>query len=49
MIVAFEELKAHRGKVAMVDGAFDPLHAGHVDYFEEAADSRAPASVQSRL
>ena len=37
MIIEFEELEAHRGKVAMVDGAFDPLHAGHVEYFEEAA------------
>ena len=37
MIIEFEELEAHRGKVAMVDGAFDPLHAGHVEYFEEGA------------
>ena len=42
MIVAFEDLAAHRGKVAMVDGAFDPLHAGHIAYFEEAAKLGVP-------
>jgi cytidyltransferase-like protein len=42
MIVAFEDLKAHRGKVAMVDGAFDPLHAGHVEYFGHAASLGLP-------
>jgi len=42
MIVAFEDLAAYRGRVAMVDGAFDPLHAGHVAYFEEAAKLGAP-------
>ena len=26
----------------MVDGAFDPLHAGHIDYFKAAADLGAP-------
>ena len=36
MIVGFEELERYRRKVAMVDGAFDPLHAGHIDYFREA-------------
>ena len=42
MIVAFEDLAAYRGKVAMVDGAFDPLHAGHVAYFEEATELGVP-------
>ncbi|MBI4886442.1 MAG: adenylyltransferase/cytidyltransferase family protein [Acidobacteria bacterium] len=37
MIVEYEQLKAHRGRVAMVDGAFDPLHRGHVEYFRAAA------------
>ena len=36
MIVGFEELERYRRRVAMVDGAFDPLHAGHIDYFREA-------------
>ena len=42
MIVAFEDLAAYRGKVAMVDGAFDPLHAGHIEYFERAAGLGLP-------
>jgi D-beta-D-heptose 7-phosphate kinase/D-beta-D-heptose 1-phosphate adenosyltransferase len=37
VILTFDELGMYRGKVAMVDGGFDPLHAGHVDYFREAA------------
>jgi cytidyltransferase-like protein len=36
MIVTFDELSRLRGRVAMVDGAFDPLHAGHVAYFTAA-------------
>ena len=38
MIVAFEELHQYRGRVAMVDGAFDPLHRGHIEYFRAAAE-----------
>ena len=38
MIVAFEELKTLRGRVAMVDGAFDPLHHGHIEYFRVARE-----------
>ncbi|MGE3274285.1 MAG: adenylyltransferase/cytidyltransferase family protein [Vicinamibacterales bacterium] len=37
MILTFDELPAYAGRVAMVDGAFDPLHAGHIEYFREAA------------
>jgi len=37
VIVAFEELGELRGRVSMVDGGFDPLHAGHIAYFREAA------------
>ena len=37
MIVPTEQLVAHRGRVAMVDGGFDPLHGGHIVYFREAA------------
>lgn len=36
MIVGFDELERYRRQVAMVDGGFDPLHAGHIDYFREA-------------
>ncbi len=42
MIVAFDELKGYRGRVAMVDGAFDPLHRGHVEYFRAAAALKLP-------
>ena len=37
MILRFEQLKEYRGRVAMVDGAFDPLHRGHIEYFRAAA------------
>ena len=36
MILSFEQLKDYRKKVAMVDGAFDPLHRGHIEYFRAA-------------
>ncbi len=38
MIVAFEQLKEYRGRVAMVDGAFDPMHRGHIEYFRAASE-----------
>jgi cytidyltransferase-like protein len=37
MILSFEELGEYAGRVAMVDGAFDPLHRGHIEYFRAAA------------
>ena len=37
MIVPFERLREYRGVVGMVDGAFDPLHKGHIEYFRAAA------------
>lgn len=42
MILAFDELKQYRGRVAMVDGAFDPLHRGHIEYFRSAAALGVP-------
>jgi cytidyltransferase-like protein len=36
MIVSTEELPRLRGVVSMVDGGFDPIHAGHIAYFREA-------------
>jgi len=36
MIVSFDRLHTLRGRVAMVDGAFDPLHGGHIEYFRAA-------------
>ena len=38
MILAFGDLAAYRQRVAMVDGAFDPLHRGHIEYFRLAAE-----------
>jgi cytidyltransferase-like protein len=37
VIVPFERLREYRGVVGMVDGAFDPLHKGHIEYFRTAA------------
>jgi glycerol-3-phosphate cytidylyltransferase-like family protein len=36
MIVNFDQLADLRGRVAMVDGGFDPIHFGHVLYFNHA-------------
>jgi cytidyltransferase-like protein len=36
MKVGFEDLKQYQHQVAMVDGAFDPLHQGHIEYFRQA-------------
>jgi cytidyltransferase-like protein len=38
VILSFDELKQYRKRVAMVDGAFDPLHRGHIEYFKAAAE-----------
>lgn len=42
MIVPTSELSRLAGQVAMVSGGFDPLHAGHVAYFEAAAQLGVP-------
>jgi cytidyltransferase-like protein len=42
VILSFEELVPLRHQVAMVDGAFDPLHHGHVEYFRAASELGAP-------
>jgi cytidyltransferase-like protein len=42
MIVETQDLASYRNRVAMVDGGFDPLHAGHIDYFEAAAELGLP-------
>ena len=42
MIVTFDDLKSYRGAVAMVDGAFDPLHRGHIEYFRAASALLVP-------
>jgi D-beta-D-heptose 7-phosphate kinase/D-beta-D-heptose 1-phosphate adenosyltransferase len=42
MIVGRDDLADLRGTVTMVDGGFDPLHPGHVAYFEAAAELGHP-------
>jgi cytidyltransferase-like protein len=42
VILRFEELEQYRGRVAMVDGAFDPVHRGHIEYFKAAAALGVP-------
>jgi len=42
VIVERSQLAELRGRVTMVDGGFDPLHAGHVAYFREAAGLGLP-------
>lgn len=42
MIVATDALGDYRAQVTMVDGAFDPIHPGHVAYFEAAAELGLP-------
>jgi cytidyltransferase-like protein len=42
MIVGWDDLPELRGRVNMVDGGFDPLHAGHIAYFRAAAELGLP-------
>lgn len=42
MLLTFAELPQYAGAVAMVDGAFDPLHAGHIEYFRAATALGVP-------
>jgi len=42
VILDFDQLASYRGTVAMVDGAFDPLHRGHIEYFRAARELGLP-------
>jgi cytidyltransferase-like protein len=42
VIVTTEELAGLKGRVAMVDGGFDPIHPGHIAYIAGAAELGAP-------
>ena len=42
MIVSTADLAGYRGRVTMVDGGFDPLHHGHIAYFQAAAELGLP-------
>lgn len=45
MILSTAELSRLRGGVAMADGGFDPLHAGHILYLREVASLGLPVLV----
>lgn len=42
MILNTDQLRNYVGKLAMVDGSFDPIHEGHVAYFAGAAELGLP-------
>ncbi len=42
MIITDDELPQYAGQVAMVDGCFDPVHHGHVEYFRAATALEVP-------
>ena len=41
-LVTTDELPRYAGKVTMVDGGFDPIHAGHIEYLRVAAQLGPP-------
>jgi cytidyltransferase-like protein len=49
MIIDYADLSNYKGQFVMVDGCFDPLHIGHVAYFEFASKFGIPVlcNVQS--
>jgi len=42
MILATEQLREYVGQLAMVDGSFDPIHDGHIGYFQAASQFGLP-------
>jgi cytidyltransferase-like protein len=42
MIIQFDELSRYQYSVTMVDGGFDPLHQGHIEYFRQACELGLP-------
>lgn len=42
VIIQFDRLHTLSGRVGMVDGGFDPLHRGHIEYFRAAAELGVP-------
>lgn len=48
MIITKKDFLKLTGKVAMVDGCFDPLHIGHIEYFKEAKGFGLPVLCNMR-
>ena len=42
MILSFSEYKSLSHQVTMVDGSFDPIHDGHIEYFRRAKELGYP-------
>jgi cytidyltransferase-like protein len=42
VIIATADLPTLQRRVAMVDGGFDPIHTGHIEYFRVAAELGLP-------
>jgi bifunctional ADP-heptose synthase (sugar kinase/adenylyltransferase) len=42
MILDTEQLREYVGQLAMVDGSFDPIHDGHIGYFQAASQFGLP-------
>lgn len=42
MILTTDQLRDFAGRLAMVDGSFDPIHEGHIAYFAGAAEFGLP-------
>ena len=42
MILDFDQLGEFRNQLTMVDGSFDPIHEGHIEYFRQAAELGFP-------
>jgi cytidyltransferase-like protein len=42
MILSFEALSKYENQLTMVDGSFDPLHEGHIEYFRLASELGQP-------
>lgn len=42
MILSFDALSSFENQLTMVDGSFDPLHEGHIEYFRLASGLGIP-------
>lgn len=42
MILLTDELGLYKNKLALVDGSFDPIHDGHIKYFQSASQLGMP-------